>query len=133
MSELKLRNKLSLHFQGFDTLDEAIETGLAILKGGSSNPMTVRLACQAIAIDGSNGTICPHGLLLPCMTNKVIRNQRSMGNITFEVMERALIELPRCERSTCSNHTAHRTEAPTESDLRESGALICHSDYFAWE
>jgi hypothetical protein len=127
-------NALSLHFQGRETLDEAIEAGIAFLKSGKcANSVAVRQACQAIAIGGSNGTTCPIGLLVPCMTNKVIRNHKMMGNITQEVMEAALIELPRCENTACPNHCHHRAEAPTEEELRERGTLIRHSDYYPWE
>lgn len=130
----ELKYATSRYFEGDPTaLHVATTAGLKIIKSGTHDHHAIRLACQAIAIDGLNGTVCPHNLLVPCMTNKVIRAHESMGNISPEITEAALVVLPRCENTTCPNHTRFRAETPTAEELAESGHLIVHSDYYPWE
>lgn len=130
----KLQYALQRHHEGDEgAIPGVIGASIEILKSGTHDHHAVRLACQTIAIDGANGFTCPHGLKVPCMTNKVIRNHQDMGNITFEVMESALVPLPRCQNSSCPNHSRYRADAPTAEELAESGHLVSHSDYYPWE
>lgn len=130
----KLSYALQRHHEGDEAaLQGVIGASIEILKSGTHDHHAVRLACQTIAIDGANGFCCPHGLKVPCMTNKVIRNHRDKGSITFEVMEKALVPLPRCENTSCPNHSKHRAEAPTAEEVAAAGVLVTHSDCFPWE
>ncbi len=98
-------------------ISAASEMGLSLLKFENedyrNDPDVVLDACMAIAIAGKNGTVCEHGALVPCLANKVIRVQTSLGRIAPGAVKG--FKTPYCHNDTCPNHPRFECE-PVESD-----------------
>lgn len=86
----------------------ASELGLSLLKQGKADSETIRDACKALAIAGMNGTVCEHGVLIPCLANKVIRVQTSLGRITPGAD--VSFTVPHCSNLSCTNHPMFECE-----------------------